>query len=64
MVSLDAPHSSHKISDYDGFIDLLERFFRKGKLVYPEFFHAIRKFAMQQVKQFLKGHMVQFIQWV
>jgi nicotinate phosphoribosyltransferase len=56
VVSLDVPHTTTKIAHYDGFIDLLEPIFRKGKLVYTQpSLHEIRSYAKQQVSQFAKG---------
>lgn len=54
MISLDEPHTSTQVNDYDGFVDLLEPIFRKGNYVYSNpSVHEIRKFAMQQVKSFV-----------
>ncbi len=56
MVSLAAPHNIASISNYDGFVDLLEPVFRKGKCVYTKpSIHDVRAFAIQQVTQFVKA---------
>lgn len=56
-VSLEAPHSTQQITNYDAAKDLLEPIFVKGKLVYqPQSIHAIREQAQQQLKQFLQAH--------
>jgi nicotinate phosphoribosyltransferase len=56
MVSLAAPHNTTNISHYDGYVDLLEPVFRKGKCVYTKpSIHDIRAFAIQQVTQFVKA---------
>jgi hypothetical protein len=57
MISLDAPHTSTSITEYDGFVDLLEPVFRQGKNVYinPSI-HEVREFAKQQVEDFVKNN--------
>lgn len=57
MVSLDAPHHSKKISDYDTSTDLLVPIFKKGDCIYlmPSI-HEIREHAIQEVTQFTASH--------
>jgi nicotinate phosphoribosyltransferase len=56
MVSLASPHAITKVAEYDGFVDLLEPVFRKGKCVYPvQSIHETRDFAMQEVASFIKS---------
>lgn len=56
-ISLEAPHTAVKVPEYDGFVDLLEPIFRKGKCVYAQPSLAeTRQLAMQQVKDFVKAH--------
>lgn len=55
MVSLSSPHTMTKVSEYDGFIDLLEPIFRKGKCVYQQpSIHEMREHTLLEVDQFIK----------
>ena len=57
MISLDAPHTAKKASDYDAAIDLLVPVFEKGKCIYPkESIHDIRLHTIQQVTQFANAY--------
>lgn len=57
VTSLEAPHQSWQLSDFDESIDLLQPLFRQGKLVKPtESIQKIRDFAVQQVFQFRNAH--------
>lgn len=54
-VSLDAPHTTVQLGDYNACMDLLKPVFEKGKLIYAsESIHIIRDRAAQQLAQFLQ----------
>lgn len=55
--SLEAPHASRMVKDYDGFVDLLEPVFRKGVCIYSNpTIHEIREYAIQQTTTFVVAH--------
>lgn len=55
--SLDMPHAMSHAMQYDSSIDLLTPIFKKGELVYQSnSIHEIRKYAIQQVTQFLQTY--------
>ena len=57
LISLEAPHMSSEMSEFDEAIDLLQPVFRQGKLVNPtQPIQKIRDFAIEQVAQFKKVH--------
>jgi nicotinate phosphoribosyltransferase len=55
VLSLDSPHVTAQIAEYDACADLLIPVFRGGELVYhSESIHAVRDRSVQQVAQFIK----------
>jgi nicotinate phosphoribosyltransferase len=57
MVSLNAPHVTMEVADFDSSVDLLKPIFVQGKCVYqPGSIHALREHALQQVSQFLQAY--------
>jgi nicotinate phosphoribosyltransferase len=55
VLSLDSPHVTAQIAEYDACADLLVPVFRGGELVYQsESIHTVRDRSLQQVAQFVK----------
>lgn len=57
LTSLEAPHQTWQVGDFDESIDLLQPVFRQGKFVnLQQPIQEVRQFAMQQVDQFRKAY--------
>lgn len=57
LISLQSPHTSIKLGNYDAAVDLLEPIYSRGKLIYnAKSIHTIREEALQQVNLFLQAY--------